>query len=144
MDDTDLRIYIVQRLAHGVAENDVILEVCQTSGLPWPEAKSLVTSTASEEGTAITNRQFPVLALLSSASISAGLALIVWFATALVEPLRTVRVSRGESGIIDLATLAVWMTTNLYFMGDLVLGSAMIAGGLIGLRRAGIRTFPRL
>ncbi len=143
MDETELRAHIVRRLAQGVPENDVILEVSRRAGIPWPEAEALVSDTAAYEEPAISRRQFPLLALLSVTSVIGGLVLAGSSTIAFLSPLLAARASRGAPDLLDPAILLLWVTTHLEYLGGIVLGAAMIAGGLFGLGKAGVYLFAR-
>lgn len=143
MDEAELREFVVQRLAQGAPPKDVVLAVCERSGLTWEKAERLVLETASEQELVIANRQIPLLAILSATSMVVGIGLVIWFAKAMVEPFLMARPARGTPGLLEIAALIMWIASNAYFIGDVVLGAAMIAGGYLGLRKAGIRPFGR-
>ncbi len=69
---------IVKDLAKQRSRNEIIREVCEQSGLNWPEAESLVQQVAQEHGRAIARRQGPLLILLSAGTLLIGAGLLLY------------------------------------------------------------------
>jgi|GEM_PF-5149603 len=63
MDMPDLTNYIVVRLSDAfvVTPNDIIMEICEKTGLSWPEAEALVKQVQAEHEQDVTNRYAPGL-----------------------------------------------------------------------------------
>jgi hypothetical protein len=70
---TDL---IISKLGKHKSRNEIIIAVCEKSGLDWSEAESLVERVEEEHHRPSAARQSPVLILISSVVTIAGLGLL--------------------------------------------------------------------
>ncbi len=76
--DEQLVQRIVEDLAKHRSRNELIREVCEQSGLNWPEAEHLVQQVADEHGRTIARRQTPLMVFLSISTILIGAALLLY------------------------------------------------------------------
>ena len=136
MNDEDLRSHIIERLSHAVPEDDIVKEVCELSGLSWYEAEALVKEAAWQDDAEVGRRQFPLLALLSMASVVPGLLLIGLYLDGVVQPLLVIMKTRGDPNPFDLGAEAWWMAMSAGQIEIVFIGGAMIVGGAIGLYKA--------
>jgi hypothetical protein len=135
VDEEQLRQYIIHRLAEGVDHRDIILEVCQRRGLAWPQAEALVTEIDATATGDVARRRFPLFAFLALGIILAGVALIVNFFQVLLAPVGVARPGPGLRGLTEAGGLIGWLLLNLEFVGQIILGVAMVIGGAVGLHR---------
>jgi hypothetical protein len=66
---------IIKRLSDEDELDDIILDVCQITGLPWAEAEARIRLVEEENETRITKKQFPLLAGIAFSIFAAGLVL---------------------------------------------------------------------
>lgn len=122
--DDSSRAAIIQQLSNGVNRNDIILELCHKQGIDWDEGEAWVRDVELYDEDHITRRQSPILLFLSLGVTLGGAALAAAAAYYLLDFLQ---MQRAE----QLA-----YAPDLYGVGVmLVLGIAMLAGGLAGFRR---------
>jgi hypothetical protein len=142
MNPEELEAYVVERLGAGVANDDVILEVTQRSGLSWPEAEDLVRRTADLRGPSVARRQFPLLAFLAAAVMVGGLALLVACALSFSDALLLLKPVRGDADQGRVAAFLALLAANGPILSLIPLGAGMILGGALGLARALQATEP--
>jgi len=135
MDDEQVRQDVVRRLAEGIDQRDIILDICRNQGLGWGQAESLVAQIASTATGEIARRRFPLFAFLALGIVLAGLALIGNFVFVVLVPLVDSGVRSAPGGIVSAGGLIGWLILNLEFVGQLGLGVAMVVGGAMGLFR---------
>ncbi len=75
--DEQLVKRIVKDLGKQRSRNEIIREVCEQSGLNWPEAEQLVQQVAQEHGRTIARRQSPLMILLSVGTLLIGVFLLL-------------------------------------------------------------------
>ncbi len=76
--DEQLEQRIVHDLSKHRSRNELIREVCEQSGLNWPEAELLVQQVAEKHGRTIARRQTPLMIFLSISTILIGAALLLY------------------------------------------------------------------
>ncbi len=120
MDPAKLTETVIQGLSRHRSRNDIILSICQTTGMDWAEAERFVHQVEINQRPRIAARQRPFLIVLASATILGGLS---------------------ASVAMVLATLDGWIILFLSFpvpyLGNIVyfsIGVLAMAGGFIGLR----------
>ncbi len=128
MDPAELTESVVRDLSRRRSRNDLILSVCQASGMDWVEAERFIRQVEANQGPMIARRQRPLLVSLALAGIVGGLI--------------------GSVGVV-LATLDGWIILFLNlpvpYLGNVVLfglGILVTAGGFAGLRSAMTRQAP--
>ena len=130
-----LKRFIVDQLGRGVPEDDIIFEICQRNDMTWPEAESLVYSMTIYRSRQIARRRLILLTALGLSTILAGSVLIGLFIQGMVGHLRTM--SEGATlDALESIGILLGLIINGQFAGELVFGSALIAGGLLGLHQA--------
>lgn len=122
--EQEARDFIVNELGKHRHRRDVIADVCVRYNLNWKQAEELVAKVEIYDGQRVARRQSPLLIILGAGVILAGLALtidaIIYFWT--LPQLDSIEQLAN-------AQLAYYMAASL------VLGVAMITGGIIGLRK---------
>lgn len=110
-------------------QDDVILRLCEATGMSWPEAHKIVTQIAARKQKKAARNQNLVSIALSLIALLAGTALVITAISAAVsqQPL-----------ILDPASLGPEEIKNLYsasrqLLWAFLLGSALGIGGLVGL-----------
>jgi uncharacterized membrane protein len=119
--DEQLVQRIVKDLARHRDRNEIIREVCEQSGLNWPEADQLVQQVAQEHRRSISRRQGPLMIFLSVGTLLIGVALLLQgleFFMAFFQ---------GET----LQQILSLRTAYLRIIGGLT-GLGMLVGGLLG------------
>jgi hypothetical protein len=75
--DEQLHEYILSRLSGDVLEDDIILSVCEQTGMDWQSVRALVDEVKSDHEPEIELRQFPVMGLVSIVFMVLGLILLL-------------------------------------------------------------------
>jgi hypothetical protein len=135
VDDEQVRRYVVARLAEGIHSRDIVLNVCETQGLDWPQAENLVNEIAAFARGDVARRRFPLFALLALGVIAGGSALMASFVASVIAPFMIAMAEPGPLAATEAGTLLGWLMLDLESVGRAVLGAAMIAGGAVGLHR---------
>ncbi len=120
---------IVDELAHQRSRNDIIQMVCEQEGLNWPQAEQLVKQVESEQAHTIAGKQSPLIILLSTAIVAAGIGILYYTFP---------DIPRNYHG--SLLSLIIILVAGYPYMFGL-LGLAMVAGGLTGMYRHLLRYF---
>ncbi len=76
--DEQLVQRIVRDLGKHRSRNELIREVCEQSGMNWPEAEKMVQQIEAEHGRSIARRQSPLMIFLSLGTILIGAALLLY------------------------------------------------------------------
>jgi len=116
MNEEKIKAYIIRELGRHKKREDVIYAVCEKTGLSWAEAQRLVYEVAYEGRKSIAARQSPLVIIFGSAFVIGGFGLAIFSLVAFFQTLAS------DIGIPDYRSLVT-----------LVLGLAMMAGGIIGL-----------
>ena len=135
MQDDPVREYVVRRIAGGIDPKDIVLEVCQRQGLGWQEAEAWVAEISHTVVGEVARRRFPLFAFLALGIIIAGLVLIVSFIRVLLAAFVAASTGGTPSGMVEAGGLIGWLLLNLEFLGEVIVGVAMVAGGAVGLHR---------
>src|SRR5512146_1656980 len=69
---------ILNDLARHRSRNELILFVCERSGMDWPAAEKLVQQVEQEHGRTIARRQSPLMIFLSVGTLLIGVALLFY------------------------------------------------------------------
>jgi hypothetical protein len=131
--DEEITQFVVESLGRGVPEQDVILAVCERTGVTWQEAKSIVFSASVYRSKEIARWQIPILFLVGTATILAGIAVIAAFIQGIIQPVSQISQYGLSFEMVESIGLYAWMIANMQFAGEVVFGAAMIAGGITGL-----------
>lgn len=126
----ELKDMIVKELIRHRSRNDILQAVCEQGGLKWPEAEGLVQQVQTERAHAIARGQIPLMALLSAATVAAGVFILndavqfIW--------------DIFHGGMLAQIML---LGTGYYPLSLGITGLAMIAGGMIGMWKTLSRYF---
>jgi hypothetical protein len=149
----EIQEYIIKRLAGGVHPEDVTWEICERTGLMWPEAQSIVAGIQAEGAQAIAKRQFPLLGGISIIISISGLVIALWGAIGLIT-----LVIELQSGVVvpesmyPAKNVPTWINTAIEQIGvgvklfqiqfiqgyieAIIIGILMMLGGYLGMRRS--------
>ncbi len=128
--DEELTRRVVADLSRQRNRDDIIQMVCEQAGMEWPQAEQLVKQVEIEQAHTIARKQAPLLIVLSTVTVAAGLALVFYSFSVLREILR------GDILTIVLGLAAAYSPLMLGGMG-----LAMITGELVGLNNTYRRYF---
>jgi hypothetical protein len=70
--------FVIEQLGKQVSENEILLRLCEKTGLSWPEAEQFLRQVQSEQKRTITLRQSPLLLIMSIGFILVGLGLFFY------------------------------------------------------------------
>lgn len=125
---------ILDDLADARAVDDIVMEVCEKTGLNWEEVEAYVHRLAAENENEIAVSQSPLLTLLALVTFGGGIAII--FSS--VEQVVQIYLANPHALIIYLASNGAGL------LGNLLLGIAMIAGSLKGMQHVWESIFRKL
>ena len=131
MEREKISTLIFERLAASTPYNDVVMEVCDLAGLDWPEAEAMVQQVMQEQGHEMTRRQSPLLFVIAAIIFIMGAAL---FINSISDIIKMILFFNGRGQDLSLLELPLWMMNMPYLLPEALLGIAMMAGSLIGLR----------
>lgn len=143
MDDAELERYIITRLGNAANENDLILEICETRGVSWPEAEALVRRVAADREPAIAGRRLPVLFIIALIIFTGGLALVIYESSILISALETA-IDSGFQSLDTLTGLVLIFNTAISHLTGIAIGAAMMLGSLVGMRQAWVPLIEHL
>ena len=118
----EITALIIDELGKHHSRNEIILAVCEKSGLNWMQAEQLIEQVEEQRKRTIATRQSPLLILISVVTIIAGMGLlgygILFFADFFQR---------------DILERALLLRTGYFRIASLLTGLAMLGGGLYGL-----------
>jgi len=118
----EITALIIDELGKHHSRNEIILAVCEKSGLNWMQAEQLIEQVEEQRKRTIATRQSPLLILISVVTIIAGMVLlgygILFFADFFQR---------------DILERALLLRTGYFRIASLLTGLAMLGGGLYGL-----------
>ena len=120
-EDPALAEHVVRELAREVPRQDLIYELCQRTGMSWPEAEALVQRVEADRGQEIRGRQRPLLMVVAVITLIGGVYLFFTNVTYLIQVLQ-------DPLAIVLSAPYIWGRVVL-----VVTGAAMVVGSLLGL-----------
>lgn len=122
--DEELVELVVRRLASHTRPNDIAYELCERTGLSWPQAEALVHEIAANQRHRIGRRQTPILLITGLMTILIGVGLFAY-------SFSVIRPVFQDPGAFALAI--PWLWQELVMMA---IGTAMVIGGILGLWHA--------
>ncbi len=122
---------IASKLARGVPMNDLIMEVCGTTGMAWDDAQRFVNDVSINHRGKIASKRFPLFVILSLGITLMGVAILARSVIPLQEAIAAASASSSDP-TLQIA-LAVISRTGSF--PRILLGLGMLAGGAIGLAR---------
>lgn len=128
MDPATLTEHVVRDLSRHRSRNDILLSICNASGMDWTEAQRFLHQVELNQGDKIAARRRPLMIVMSLVAIVGGLL---------------------AAGGVVIATLDGWIVFLLKlpipYLGNVVyfsLGVLTFVGGLVGLQSAMKRHTP--
>jgi hypothetical protein len=121
MDPAKLTEAVVRDLARHRSRNDILLSICNTTGMDWKQAEAFIQQVEQTHRQRIAGRQAPLLLILAGVSIVGGFSTVVAMVDATL-----------DGTIIFLPALPIPYLGNVVYSS---LGVLAIAGGLIGAIR---------
>jgi uncharacterized membrane protein len=77
MNNPDITQYVITELGKHRNPNDIVMEVCERSGMKWSDAQQFMQRVQSEYRSEITGRQNPLLIVMGVTAVIAGLAVSI-------------------------------------------------------------------
>ncbi len=121
----ELTTKILDDLAGARAVDDIVMEICEKTGLNWEEVEAYVHQLAAENENEIAVSQSPLLTLLALVTFGGGVAIIFSALDQVVQ----IYLANPHALIIYLASNGGGL------FGNLLLGIAMVAGSLKGMQQ---------
>ena len=134
METSNLTNYIVDHLSDAVTPDDIIMDICDKTGISWPEAEALVEQVQSEHEQDVNKRQFPLLTLVALSIFVGGVGLLTYSVYTLF--LITSAYTSTTLNPRDLPDTLNFIFNYAAFTLSLILFAiAMILGSLLGMRQ---------
>jgi hypothetical protein len=129
--DGELETFILERLEKSIPPNDIILHVCQRTGMYWPDALELVKQVQAENSLHLERRKIPWHFALALATAIGGIGMLI----AAIIPF--LNFFSGPNAIPFTGVNILFFALNLapYSSGLLLTGTAMLAGSMVGMRQ---------
>ena len=127
----DLKQMIVHELADRRSRSDIVQAVCERARMDWPHAEELVKQVEVDQAHVIAARQVPMLVFLSACMSAGGILILVYSLQLLLPAL--------HGDLLDALLLLVAAIDGP--LAFLLIGVAMIAGGVIGMHKTMLRYF---
>ena len=121
MDQDQLTQTVVRELGRHRSRNDIIISVCNSTGMDWKQAEAFVQQVETSQTKAIASRQAPLILALAIVGIIGGLSTLISIGSA---------TAAGQS--VPFFFLPLPYVGNVVY---LTLGALALAGGLIGILR---------
>jgi hypothetical protein len=143
MGNVELEENLVERLENGENKDDIILHLCETAGMNWPEAEAMVEQIRERKKNHIVLAQSPVLVLIALVTFLGGAGLATFSAyNILVIFLSYLNATSGSIGAIGM--ILYLFTYGGYLWGVALLGLGMMIGSLRGMQDIWAAIFEKL
>ena len=145
----DVEQKILDRFKESEDVNDIILELCESRGLDWNEAETLVMNLRSRHADDITISQSPILILIALALFLGGFGLAVYTVTNLSATytaflaIDTSNPSNTQASALGIFIMYLLGNAQEIFWG-LAISTAMIVGSLKGMSEVWSAIFAKL
>lgn len=143
IDNAALEEKIVERLANGESQNDIILDLCEHENMSWSEAEAMLERVHAARKNHIVLAQSPLLVLIALALFIGGLGLIGFAASALSFILESLIQTAGD-GLGVIGNLMYLFTYGAQYLAIGLLGLGMVAGSLRGMQDVWQAIFEKL
>jgi hypothetical protein len=117
MDDPELTTFVIYELGKNRRRSDIVMEVCERTGMDWQAAQKLVYEVAFDNRKNVAARKSPLAIIFGVAFVFGGLALALGSVMATVQG-------------VSLTYQGIPFAGNIAGIG---FGTVLIAGGVIGL-----------
>lgn len=117
MQEQELHDFVVRELGKSRRRSDVVMEVCERTGMNWQEAQKFVYQVAFDKRKEVAARQSPLAIIFGIGFVVGGFAMVVLTLIATVQG-----ISIDYRGVPYVGNL-----------GGLGFGLLLISGGVIGL-----------
>ncbi len=143
--------FIISQLSKGVKPGDIIFDLCQKTGISWPEAEKLLNQVRSDKSREIEGRQFPLMFALALAIFLGGMGMLIYGGYGIFSQITLISSSLQSTSQLDqnldalqkiyLVFVSIYQVaaTDLFY---LLLGAGMVLGSLIGMRDVWAKILP--
>ena len=131
-DQEELEEMILKALRGNQRQSDIVMEVCENTGMSWNQAQRLVARTATKHHKHLVSRQNMIIIPLAALAVLAGLALIGASISEGLEMARALTEAPSELPA-SATTIEFYIREGLW---GLVIGMSLLLGGIYGLIRA--------
>ncbi len=128
MDLAKLTENVVRDLSRHRSRNDILMSICNASGMDWTEAQKFLHQVELNQGESIAARRRPLLIVMSLAGVIGGLLAAVGLVIATL-----------DGWIIFFLRLPIPYLGNIFYFSA---GVLCFVGGLVGLQSAMKRHTP--
>jgi hypothetical protein len=111
--------FVIQELGKHHSRNDTIQKLCEATSMNWEQAEKFIREVETQNRSAIAQKQSPIITILGTFTILAGLGLSLWIAYATM-----------QGWVILFLSFPVPYLGNITYF---VIGIGMVAGGLRGM-----------
>ena len=132
VEEAELEKMVFQALRKDQRHSDIVLDICEQTGMSWDRAQRLVSRVATHNRKHLVARQNLIIIPLASIALLAGLALIV---ASLSEGLRIAQQMAGSPSEAAARATEIEFILQEGLWG-FVIGISLLLGGVYGLIRA--------
>jgi len=129
----DIRDHVVSRTSRGVGRDDIVLAICKTHGLSWPQAEDLVDEILSESSREVSLRRDALSGFIAFFTVLGGGLLGVVTGHNFVSQLSQ---SPFDTSSVTWDLIKVVSSENPPLVGGLLFSAVLIVVGLRGLWRS--------
>ncbi len=148
MDKKEFIPDILKRLSDADDPNDIIFDLCEKSGLSWPEAEALVRGIQEEHGDDIAVHQSPLLTAIAFATFVCGLAVLAYGIYPIVLAVITLIQQGNFQSLLRSQEFSFFVNfmvrTGINPFIAIFFGAAMILGSLLGMQDVWVSLLSRL
>lgn len=132
MNEPELDRFIVKRLSEGQDFNDLVLDICNQTGMKWPEAQALVNRIHIGHRGEIAKKQSPLLVAIALTMFIGGIG-ILGYELFIVMTLVVNYMQIGKDPLILLDLASYFPNYVILFLEGTPIAIAMILGSLLGM-----------
>lgn len=140
-DSAELEEKIVERLENGEDKDDMLLDLCESMNISWPEAEALLERIEAENKNHIVLAQSPLLVLIALAGFICGLVLIGFCVYDIAIVYNDYAAAKSLAGMGFVLYLFIY---GGFFWELGLLGLAMMIGSLWGMSDVWTAIFEKL
>ena len=132
MDDQALKQFIIENLSEYEDPNDLILEICNRTGMKWLEAQALVDTVRAGNSSKIARKQAPLLTALALITFVAGVGILLFEGFTFINVFREfTSLGHHPWDVADLMLFVLAYAPGLLQFIPLAL--VMVLGSLVGM-----------
>lgn len=142
MNESELTRKIIDTLGKSGDVNDLLLEICETTGMPWTQAEALVDRVRAENSHVVAGRQLPIMVIIALGIFLGGLGFIGLGTYLIVTEISIIQANLQAAQLANLDGIQQLMVSSRMILETgftpitmIITGIAMLIGSLAGMRK---------